>query len=156
VAVFVAGVTLVRSWQTELDLRMAPGDTLVIAGRVLTFEGITPVRGPNYDSRRGSFDLARDGRSLRKLLPEKRFYDSLPARPMTEAAIDSGITGDLYIALGEPAADGAWTVRVHHKPFVTWIWGGCLLMAAGGLLAAAGRRVRVPTKRAAGAASAAT
>jgi cytochrome c-type biogenesis protein CcmF len=33
-------------------------------------------------------------------------------------------------------------VRVYYKPFVTWIWGGCVLMALGGLLAATDRRYR--------------
>jgi cytochrome c-type biogenesis protein CcmF len=37
---------------------------------------------------------------------------------------------------------GAWLLRVQHKPFVDWIWGGCLLMAIGGFLAASDRRYR--------------
>jgi len=37
----------------------------------------------------------------------------------------------------------AWLVRVHYKPFVAWIWGGCVLMALGGLLAASDRRYRI-------------
>ena len=60
-----------------------------------------------------------------------------PARRMTEAAIDPGLTRDLYVSLGEPVGGDAWGVRVYHKPFVDWIWGGCLLMALGGFLALA-------------------
>ena len=62
---------------------------------------------------------------------------------MTEAAIDTGITRDLYVSLGEPVGDGAWGVRVYHKPFIDWIWGGCLLMALGGFLALGDRRYRL-------------
>ena len=62
---------------------------------------------------------------------------------MTEAAIDTGLTRDLYVSLGEPVDGGAWIVRVYVKPFVDWIWGGCLLMALGGLLAVTDRRYRV-------------
>ena len=142
VAVFVAGVTLVRAYQTEVDLRMAPGQAIAVGGHVFTFEGVAMTAGVNYQAERGTFDVARQGRSLRKLHPEKRRYVSLPATPMTEAAIDSGFAGDLYVALGEPAGQGAWTVRIHHKPFVTWIWGGCGLMVLGGLLAVAQRRDR--------------
>ncbi|MBI3068606.1 MAG: hypothetical protein HYY79_06960, partial [Betaproteobacteria bacterium] len=65
---------------------------------------------------------------------------------MTEAAIDSGYTRDLYVALGEPLDGGAWLVRAHVKPFVSWIWGGWLLMALGGLLAASDRRYRVAAR----------
>jgi cytochrome c-type biogenesis protein CcmF len=67
--------------------------------------------------------------------------------PMTEAAIRNMPTGDLYVSLGEPIADGAWSVRIYHKPFVTWIWAGCLLMAIGGLLALSDRRYRFSERR---------
>jgi cytochrome c-type biogenesis protein CcmF len=63
--------------------------------------------------------------------------------PMTEAAIDPGFTRDLYVSLGDPVEGNAWLVRVHYKPFIDWIWGGCLIMALGGLLAASDRRYRV-------------
>jgi cytochrome c-type biogenesis protein CcmF len=65
--------------------------------------------------------------------------------PMTEAAIDTGLTRDVYVSLGERLESGAnpaWAMRVYHKPFVTWIWGGCLLMALGGAMAALDRRYR--------------
>jgi cytochrome c-type biogenesis protein CcmF len=142
IAVFVVGVTLVRGYQSEVEVRMAPGDSVSVGGHLFTFEGVTQVSGPNYRAVRGSFDVARHGRPLRKLHPEKRHYVSLPATPMTEAAIDTGLAGDLYVALGEPAGQGAWTARIHHKPFVTWIWGGCALMVLGGLLAVRDRRYR--------------
>jgi len=61
---------------------------------------------------------------------------------MTEVAIDRGITRDLYVALGEPVSATAWSVRLHHKPFVNWIWFGCLLMSFGGMLAVMDRRYR--------------
>ena len=62
---------------------------------------------------------------------------------MTEAAIDPGFTRDLYVALGDQLTPTTWVVRVQHKPFVDWIWGGCLIMALGGLFAAADRRYRI-------------
>jgi cytochrome c-type biogenesis protein CcmF len=69
--------------------------------------------------------------------------------PMTETAIDTGLTRDLYVSLGEPLdpQGSAWSVRVYYKPFVMWIWGGCLLMALGGGLAAADRRYRLRAAR---------
>ena len=65
--------------------------------------------------------------------------------PMTEAAIDPGLTRDIYVSLGDPLGgnDGAWSVRVYYKPFVDWIWFGALMMAVGGVLAAADRRYRI-------------
>ena len=52
---------------------------------------------------------------------------------MTEAAIAPGLVRDLYVSLGEPVDNGAWSVRLYHKPFIDWIWGGCLIMALGGV-----------------------
>ena len=65
---------------------------------------------------------------------------------MPEAAIAAGFTGDLYVSLGEPLPDGAWVVRVYHKPFIDWIWGGAFLMALGGVLAISDRRYRMARK----------
>ena len=54
---------------------------------------------------------------------------------MTEAAIHSGFTGDLYVSMAEPVSDTEWGIKIQFKPFVSWIWFGCLFMALGGLLA---------------------
>src|SRR4029078_12162572 len=77
------------------------------------------------------------------LYPEKRNYFS-SEMPMTEAAIDTGLTRDVCVSRGDPLDGSAWAVRVYYKPFVDWIWGGCLLMALGGLCALADRRRRAP------------
>ena len=62
---------------------------------------------------------------------------------MTEAAIDRGITRDLYIAMGERLEDGrSWAIRIYYKPFVRWIWAGALLMSLGGALAISDKRYR--------------
>ncbi|MQY51406.1 heme lyase CcmF/NrfE family subunit [Rhodocyclus tenuis] len=146
IAVFVVGVTMVKGYELEKDVRMDVGDTVTVAGYTFTFKGVTQVRGPNYMALAGNLELSRDGKVLRTLTPEKRAYAS-SAMPMTEAAIDTGFLRDVYVSLGEPIdrnnPEGAWAVRVYYKPFVDWIWGGCALMALGGLLAMLDRRYRV-------------
>jgi cytochrome c-type biogenesis protein CcmF len=146
VAAFVIGVAIVNGYQEEKDVKMEVGDTVALAGYTFQFNGIRQEKGPNYTALVGDLDLIRDGRSERKLLPEKRIYPT-SGMPMTEAAIDVGLLRDVYVSLGEPIdkarPDGAWVVRVYFKPFVDWIWGGCVLMALGGLLAVSDRRYRV-------------
>ena len=95
------------------------------------------------------FTVTRDGKLVTELMPQKRIFNA-SGMPMTEAAIDTGIFRDLYVSMGEPIADvdGAWAVRVYYKPFVVWIWGGCLLMAMGGALAISDRRYRIHSKSA--------
>jgi cytochrome c-type biogenesis protein CcmF len=154
VAIFILGVTLVKGYETERDLRMAPGDRTTLGGYEFTFKGTRTVPGPNYTAIQGEFDVRRAGSSaiVRTLHPQKRSYP-VAGQTMTEAAIDTGLTRDLYVSLGEPVAGEAWGVRVYYKPFVDWIWGGCFVMALGGFLAIADRRYR--TRRAAAASPAA-
>ena len=87
------------------------------------------------------FPVTRDGKPVVTLYPEKRLY-TVQDMALSQADIDSGFTRDLFVALGEPVGDTAWTVRIQVKPFMTWIWTGCLLMALGGLLAAGDKRYR--------------
>ena len=156
VAVFVVGVTLVKNYEVEKDVKMEPGDSVHLVGYEFRFVGVHQVEGPNYLALRGEVELLKDGKLDKVLHPEKRNYAS-SAMPMTEAAIDAGLTRDVYVSLGEPInksqPEGAWAVRVYYKPFVDWIWGGCLLMSLGGLIAIADRRYRVKARAAAPAAS---
>jgi cytochrome c-type biogenesis protein CcmF len=147
IAVFIIGVTLVKGYESERDVRMDVGDTLTAGGYVFRFDGVTQEEGPNYVAARGIVSVSRDGKPLTVLHPEKRQYNA-SGMPMTEAAIDTGLLRDLYVSLGEPIPDSeAWAVRIYLKPFVDWIWAGCLLMALGGLLAVTDRRYRIKARK---------
>jgi len=148
VAVFILGVALVRGYEREQDLRLAPGQSVTMGGYEFTFKGTTQVPGPNYIALRGDFDVRREGSTtvIRTMNPEKRMYQAA-GQTMTEADIDTGLTRDLYVSLGEPVGEsGAWGVRVYYKPFVDWIWGGAFIMALGGFLAMSDRRYRLGRK----------
>jgi len=146
IGVFILAVTLVKSYESERDLRMAPGESVTLGGYSFRFDGVRDRQGPNYRAARGSVEVTRDGAPVTRLSPEKRVY-RVQQNPMTEAAIDYGATRHIYVSLGESVGGGAWTVRIHIKPFVGWIWGGCLMMALGGLLALSDRRYRAETRR---------
>jgi cytochrome c-type biogenesis protein CcmF len=146
IAVFVIGVTMVGAYQEEKDVRMSAGDTVSVGGYQIQFQGVNLVPGPNYQAIRGTFLLNLNGNAQTMMYPEKRNYFS-STMPMTEAAIDVGLTRDIYVSLGEELPDKSWAVRVYYKPFIDWIWGGCLLMALGGVLAISDRRYRIKLKR---------
>ncbi len=146
VAVFIVGVTMVKGYESERDVKMNVGDTVSVGGYDFRFDGVTQARGPNYQATRGAFTVSRNGAYVENLYPEKRMYNA-GGMPMTNAAIDSGPFGDIYVSMGEPVGDGAWVVRVYDKPFVTWLWGGFVLMAIGGFLALSDRRYRVSAQR---------
>jgi cytochrome c-type biogenesis protein CcmF len=144
VAVFIFGVTIVKTHEVERDVKMKPGDYTTIGNLRFTLREFKDVQGPNYQAVRGLVDVtdvSRGDRLVARMQPEKRVY-RVQTMPMTEAAIRTGLVRDLYVSLGEPVEGGAWIVRLYVKPFVDWIWGGCVLMALGGLLAATDRRYR--------------
>jgi cytochrome c-type biogenesis protein CcmF len=146
VAVFIAGVTLVTGYQSEQDVSMRVGDTVNAGGYTFRFNGVSSVMGPNYRAARANIDVIRNGEVVDKMFPEKRTYLA-SENVMTETAIDTGLFRDLYISLGEPLGGGAWSVRVYFKPFVTWIWGGAVLMALGGALAISDRRYALAARK---------
>jgi len=141
VAVFIVGVTLVKGFEIEKDVRMMPGSSVSIGGYAIRLDRFEDIEGPNYSGVRGVMTVLKDGRQTDVMYPEKRLYNA-QQMPMTEAAIDTGFTRDLYVSLGEAVEGGAWVVRVYHKPFVDWIWGGAFLMALGGILAISDQRYR--------------
>jgi cytochrome c-type biogenesis protein CcmF len=141
VAAFAFGVCMVNTYEIERDVKLNMGDSTEVAGHVFTLRGMKQVQGPNYEALQALIEVQRDGKPVVLMKPEKRVY-RVQRNTMTEASIDRGITRDLYVSLGEPLAGNAWIVRVYYKPFVNWIWGGCLLMALGGALAATDRRYR--------------
>lgn len=146
VAVFIVGVTMVTGYQTEQDVRMAIGDTLNAGGYEFKFNGVSEVVGPNYRAGRAEMIVSKNGVEVERMYPEKRNYTA-SGNVMTETAIDSGITRDLYVSLGEPVSNGAWSVRIYYKPFVGWIWGGAVLMAIGGGLAVSDRRYALAARK---------
>jgi cytochrome c-type biogenesis protein CcmF len=148
IAVFTIGVTMVGAYQEEKDVRMLAGESVSVGGYDIQLQGVRPVPGPNYKAMQGTFLLTRNGKLEATMYPEKRNYFS-STMPMTEAAIDASLTRDIYVSLGEELDDKAWAVRVYYKPFVDWIWGGCVLMALGGLLAMSDKRYRMKLKKAA-------
>ncbi len=144
IAVFIFGVTLVKTGEVERDVKMQVGDTTEIGDLVFTFRGVRQLPGPNYRASQGLVEVTErsTGKLVSTLRPEKRYYP-VSQQTMTEADIATGFTRDLYVSLGEPVDGGsAWIVRVYLKPFVDWIWGGCLVMAIGGFIAATDRRYR--------------
>jgi cytochrome c-type biogenesis protein CcmF len=145
VGVFIIGVTMVNSYEIERDVELAMGESVEVAGYQFRLDGLMEVEGPNYDATRGIVTVLKNGKVQRTMYPEKRMY-IVQQMPMTEAAINSGITRDLYVSLGDPVGGGAWVVRVYYKPFVNWIWGGAFLMALGGILGVTDRRYRLARK----------
>ena len=140
--VLVLGVVAVLSWQQEVVVAMKPGDHAQIAGYDVRFDGVSEVQGPNYTAERATLNLTQGGSDAGALYPERRVYP-VTGMPTTEAAIRTSVLGDLYAAIGEKDANGAYAVRIYRNPLAPWIWLGAALMALGGALSLSDRRYRI-------------
>ena len=137
----IFGIAAITAWESE-DIRISKvGERFEVSGYTFQFDDIKKINGKNYTADVGNISVFFDGRLVATLKPEKRFYP-VQRMPTTEAGINSTLTRDLYIALGDAQGDG-WTIRTYVKPFAVWIWIGCMVMAMGGILSMSDRRLRI-------------
>jgi cytochrome c-type biogenesis protein CcmF len=140
-AMFIVGATMVQSYQDDADLSLKPGQSVQHAGFDFTLNKLEEVSGPNYEAVQSEVTITRDGEQIAVLYPQKRVY-RVQKNALTEAGIDASWNRDLFVAMGEPLGDGAWSYRLQFKPMVRFIWWGAAVMALGGLIAACDRRYR--------------
>jgi cytochrome c-type biogenesis protein CcmF len=141
VGVFILGATMASAYNTEVDVSAKPGDTVKAGNYEFVFRGMKRVEGPNFVADEGEFELRRGGKLVTMLAPQKRVY-RVQQNPMTEAAIDSRPTRDVFLALGDPLGNDAWSLRIQIKPMINFLWFGSGFMALGGILAITDRRYR--------------
>ncbi len=138
VAVSMLGIAVSTGYGLHLDEKMSPGSVVHFAGFDVRYLQEEATKGSNYHGTRIGFAVG-DGRHRINIYPEKRIYD-VGSLVMTESAVDASVFRDVYIALGSPLDDDAWSVRLYYKPLVRWIWAGGLMMFLGGFLACFNRR----------------
>ncbi len=147
VGLLVLGIVATTAWQSERVVTLKVGERTEIAGYELTFRGVVPNQGPNYQEQVGLIAVTRGGSPVTELEPAKRIYDA-PRQATTESGIHASWAGDLYVVLGDQLQDGSgWVVRMYFNPLVRLIWIGCLVMALGGALSLSDRRLRVGAPR---------
>jgi cytochrome c-type biogenesis protein CcmF len=147
VGVFMLGATVASAYNLELDVSARPGDTVEAGGYEFVFKGMRKVDGPNFVADEGEFELRENGALVTVLNPQIRVYN-VQREPMTEAAIDTNLLRDVFVALGEPLGDDAWSLRLQVKPLIAFLWLGSGLMALGGFIAITDRRYRVAARQA--------
>ncbi|WP_417693256.1 heme lyase CcmF/NrfE family subunit [Roseibium sp.] len=142
VGVAVLGIVTASAFQEEHILTMKPGSSVELADYEVTFDGLIPRQGPNYQEDVGLFSLRRGGVEVAQLEPAKRVYQA-SRMPTSEAGILTSWFSQIYLSLGEAREDGGVDVRIYHKPLITLIWIGCVIMAFGGVVSIGDRRLRV-------------
>jgi cytochrome c-type biogenesis protein CcmF len=142
IGIALIGIVCETTWNTEYIGTMKPDDVAKVAGYQLRLDGVTQRQGPNYREMVARFTVSEGGRRLSAMTPSKRSFSTRDVTT-TEAALLTRGVSQLYISLGDTAADGSIAVRIYHKPMVLLIWFGPVLMAFGGMLSLSDRRLRV-------------
>ncbi len=138
----IFGIAAMSAWVVE-DIRVVQvGGSYDLGPYQVQLVSVTDVPGPNYTARRAEMKVTKGGAFVAVMYPEKRNYP-VAGMATTEAAIRQGVTGDLYLVIGDPQDGGGWAVRSYIKPFADWLWGGAIIMALGGMLSLTDRRFRV-------------
>jgi len=145
VGVFILGATYVSAYSVETEISARPGDHYGVGGYDFSLRGVKPVETANYTGEEGEFEVRRDGRLVTVLTSQQRVY-KVQQTPTTEAAIDSRIGCDVFVALSKPVGDNAWAARIQVKPLIRFLWLGPLLMALGGIFAVLDRRYRLAVR----------
>jgi cytochrome c-type biogenesis protein CcmF len=143
IGVTLLGIVVVTAWGAERIAALRPGDSVDIAHYRLSFDGLFNRSGPNYREVVAHFTVRRtNGDLLGSMEPSRRTF---PARNMatTEAALMRRGVSQIYLSLGDPAADGTVPVRLYFKPLALLIWLGAVIMFVGGGLSLSDRRLRV-------------
>ncbi len=141
VGMFAIGASGVESYKIEKDVALKPGGSFRIAGYDFRFVGAKNVRGPNYDAVEALVEVTRGGKPVTTLRPQKRHF-WVQQTDNSQAAISVNWARDLFVAMGNPLGENAWSMRIQYKPLVRYIWLGAMVMALGGFVAATDRRYR--------------
>jgi cytochrome c-type biogenesis protein CcmF len=139
---FAIGASGVESYKIEKDVALKPGGKFSIAGYDFWFITASNVRGPNYDAVEALVEVTHNGKQVTILRPQKRHF-WVQQTDNSKAAISVNWARDLFVAMGNPLGENAWSLRIQYKPLVRYIWLGALVMAIGGFVAATDRRYRV-------------
>ena len=131
IGVLIIGVTISTYYSSQKEIIMVKGSDILIQDTKIKFVDVEGKLSSNYTSQVGIFDAYKDDKYVISFFPEKRTYN-IQKNVMTEAAIDSRLMRDIYIALGERIADDSWVVRIYYKPFIQLLWYGVGLMILGG------------------------
>jgi len=137
--VFMAiGIIGIELFQTETQGRLAPGESITLAGYTVTYQSLAEFDvDDGRNVARAVLSVSKNGKDLGELYPRRDFYyDS--QQPMTIPGVRSTIEDDLYVILvnWEQISSRGATFKVFHNPLINWLWIGGILLVIGSLIAA--------------------
>jgi cytochrome c-type biogenesis protein CcmF len=133
----VLSISVKTGFELEKHIVMSVGDKTEFANFKIKLTGYQIAKKYNYFLQSANFKISQNKETF-KLYPENRIY--MPKFTKTsESAIHYGLFSDFYISMGESIQnaenDYSFPVKIYYKPFISFIWLSCLIIALGGLIA---------------------
>jgi cytochrome c-type biogenesis protein CcmF len=134
--VFLAiGIAGSSAYQTVREQRLAPGDSMTVAGNRLVFRGFENRRAANHQAIRAVVDVYRGENRIARLRPGKNDYFAEDQVSNEVAIRRDWKAGDLFLIADQVNADGSVDLKALEKPLVNLIWFAGFVFLGGALIA---------------------
>ncbi len=149
-AVMTLAITLFTSGQTDDIQRLQLGESLTVGPYEYQLKSLNQGSRENYVFTAAEISVFKDGAFVTPLISEARNYRTRDMADgqgnwTTEVGFDLGPKDTIFATLSEWDGQSA-VIKAHYHPFVIWIWLGALLIALGGFVSLADRRLRFQTE----------
>ena len=98
-----AGALGSQIYQQQTQVRLAPGQSVSLAGYTLVANGIQTTQQPGVKVIDGRLTV----NGTDEIRPERQYFDNFPQQPSTKVGIRSTPFEDLYVVLGDWTGDGS-------------------------------------------------
>ncbi len=129
-------------WGVEKIVSVRLGDTMDLGPWRLALTKIEPRPNSNFDALVAQIQILDGNTAVAQIEPARRLFKTR-AMTTSEAGIATLRMGQVYVTIAEQNADQSLDMRLYWKPYVSLIWLGGLVMALGGFLCLADRRLRI-------------
>ena len=138
----------------EKIVTMRVGAPVEVGPYQVVLDRVVTRGGPNYQEQVATMTVSNAHGVVAVVEPARRQFATRQTAT-TQAGIVTINLGQIYVSMSDPNGSGLVPARLYWKPLVTLIWLGACLMAFGGALSLADRRLRFGAPVRAGAAAAA-
>ena len=123
------------AFNQDKEQELGYGDRMSIGPYTLVCRSYTQDDKPNYSSEWAILDVQKNGKQIRTMYPERRFYKA-SEQTSTIVANYSTAREDLYLVYaGQNPDTHRPIIKAHLNPLVSWIWSGAHILLLGTIIA---------------------
>jgi cytochrome c-type biogenesis protein CcmF len=142
IALMAVAIAFSGSLNARQTITLDPGDSAPFDGYTLTYEGPTVRQEPNRSVIGALFTLSRGNKTLGTLEPRLNQYPN-QVQAIPTPSVRTGLREDVYLSLVRLEPDSARvTVDAFRFPLMWLLWGGSLIVVAGGGWSFIGRKAK--------------